>query len=192
VSIGDYLHQLQPSRGRTEPTLPSQPSYLKPTSERLYENLKITRFREIFDALKPENEGTLSAETVSFDRLRPQAAEVLKPLVQELQQMGETLDFEEFSASMDNLLRLCTPTERAVLLQRHRKEQHSVQSSSRRSVRSSASQGLLSDMPVYERMRLQEMVMDMQMQADRLREVQALDQSRAASECPFRPTINHL
>ena len=140
--------------------MPTQPSYLKPTSERLYQNLKLTRFREIFDALKPGHEDTLSAESASLDRLRPQAAEVLKPLVQELQQMGETLDFEEFCASMENLLSMCTPTERAVLLQRNRKEPQSVQSSSRRSVRSSASQGLLSDLPVYERMRLHDMVPD--------------------------------
>ena len=158
VSIGDYLHQLRPNRNRPEPAMPTQPSYLKPTSERLYQNLKLTRFREIFDALKPGHEDTLSAESASLDRLRPQAAEVLKPLVQELQQMGETLDFEEFCASMENLLSMCTPTERAVLLQRNRKEPQSVQSSSRRSVRSSASQGLLSDLPVYERMRLHDMV----------------------------------
>lgn len=114
------------------------------------------RFRELFEALKVDKEESLSGDTVSLDKIRPQTASVLKPLIEELREMGETLDFEEFAASMENLLRLCTPTERAVILQRNRKGMEVMQS--RRSERRGESRGVIEDLPVYERMQLHERV----------------------------------
>ena len=152
----------------------------KPKSEKIYERLKQARFRELFDCLKSPQEAVLSAEEASVEKLTAEVGAVLQPLLQELQLMGETLDFEEFSASMDNLWKVLSPLDKAVVL----KKQTEVVEVKPGKVQRLQSTAGNRELPLYEREMLKKKAL-----AERQKKEKAARESRQTAECSFRPMI---
>jgi hypothetical protein len=60
------------------------------------ERMKIQRFSELFKLLDSDNDGQISANRIDISKLSPDLLEVLTPLFCEMEEMGQTLDEEEF------------------------------------------------------------------------------------------------
>lgn len=191
--IGDYLHMIQPVR--QEQTLPnadiSQFIVSKQKSDQIYEKMKRERFKEIFEVLKDPETDSLTADSEKTQKLSADLTPILAPLLEELQRMEETLNFEEFCASMDNLMKVLSPTEKAVLLRKPETlDVESVkESTSKDSLKRSQSVGLIRDLSLYDREVLRLKVATNQALEERLREEKAQSECQQTAECSFRPAI---
>ena len=71
---------------------------------------------ELFDALCPQSETSLSCKRINLDTVPQATILVLAPLFAELNQLDESLDQDEFVSSCQNLLKSLNVTQRAQLL----------------------------------------------------------------------------
>lgn len=146
------------------------------------EKTKQTRYRELFELLKSPQDTVLSAEEASLEKVPEELRSILRPLLQELQMMGETLDFEEFAASMDNLWKVLSPLDRATLLKKIEPPMPAQIVSEKHSPprpHSSARETSL-----YDRAMLRKKAL-----AERIKREKAQRESQQISECSFRPMI---
>jgi hypothetical protein len=99
------------------------PSYVIPQSEKLLLKVKEARYHELFDQLNPNEHGHIGARDFIPEAVEPEAFRLIKPVLDELVELDETLDFYEFTEAMDNLVEILTPTNKAKLFkltkQRH-------------------------------------------------------------------------
>jgi hypothetical protein len=182
VPVGEYLHQYQSVK--TEPVVPegNVARYIvsKSKSDKIYERMKQSRYKELFEALKLPQEAVLSAEYANIERLPTDVANILRPLLTELQMMGETLDLEEFCASMDNLMRVLSPIEKATVL-RKPNEHYETPASQPTPKRPSS---VNSDLSLYEREMLKKKALEERMRHEKLQA-----ETAKVAECSFRPQI---
>jgi hypothetical protein len=88
----------------------------KERNEELLLKKKRTRYQEIFNSLNPCNVEKIYFDVISTQFIDPEVIKVIFPLLQELEETGEKLDFEEFFDSLENLCKYLTPEERYTLL----------------------------------------------------------------------------
>ena len=178
--MGEYLHQLQPSK--PEPFIPRadvSPYLLsRSKSDKIYEKMKQARFKELFDTLKIPQETVLSAEQASTEKLPFEVANILKPLLTELQLMGETLDLDEFCASMDNLMKVLSPTEKAILLRK------GIDNGVERVTLPKRPQSSTQEFSLYDREMLKKKALE-----ERIRQEKQVMETAKVAECSFRPQI---
>ena len=86
------------------------------TSENILKKRKEGKYQELFSLLKPEDEEALTGRNVLRNKVSEEVFTVLKPLIDELVSVDESLTYPDFSTSMDNLMERLTPPERATLL----------------------------------------------------------------------------
>jgi hypothetical protein len=102
------------------------PSYIIPQRAKLLLKVKEARYHELFDQLNPNEQGQVRARDFKPEAVEPEALRLMKPVLDELVELDETLDFYEFTEAMDNLVEHLTPTNKAKLLkltkQRHPQE----------------------------------------------------------------------
>lgn len=79
--------------------------------------MKISQFQKIFAELLPDHYGFISKETVYKTVLSEEIKKIIKPLIDELEDLEEKLDFEDFSNAMENLIKVLNPSEKSILLQ---------------------------------------------------------------------------
>lgn len=77
-----------------------------PRSDLIYNKLKKERYSHIFNCLRPDKNGEISIETIQNHSLDPRLHKVIYPLLQELEMVNVTLDFEEFFDSLENLMKV--------------------------------------------------------------------------------------
>ena len=179
MPVGQYLHELLPSKA--EPVVPegNVGRYIisKSKSDRIYEKMKQNRYKELFEALKMPQEAVLSAEQATVDKLPSDIATILRPLLTELQMMGETLDLEEFCASMDNLMKVLSPIEKATVLRKTYEVPQSQPTPKRPS-------SVNTELSLYEREMLKKKALE-----ERLRHEKVQAETAKVAECSFRPQI---
>jgi hypothetical protein len=86
-----------------------------PQSEKLLLKVKSTRYHELFTQLNPDEQGVIRASSIRQEAVDADALKVMRPFLEELEELNETLDFYEFSEAMDNLVDILTPPEKARL-----------------------------------------------------------------------------
>jgi hypothetical protein len=64
----------------------------------------------------PDVYGYISKETVYKSDLPDNIKQIIKPLIDELEDLDENLDFNEFYEAMENLMKTITPGDKSVLL----------------------------------------------------------------------------
>ena len=119
VPVGDYLYQMRagnhhkqkPDRLKPEITCES-----KDVSTRLLQRKKHTRYLDLFSSLNPDEN-----HEIVFSRIVPTAVSqelltLLSPLLDELNSLKVTLNFEEFADAMDALVKTLLPEQKAKLL----------------------------------------------------------------------------
>ena len=79
--------------------------------------IKKNRYQQIFDELLPDLNGYISKETVYKSNLSDSIKKIIKPLIDELEELEEILDFNEFYNAMENLMKILSPAEKNILLQ---------------------------------------------------------------------------
>ena len=78
--------------------------------------IKYQRYKEIFLMLLPDNKGLISKATVYKSNLIPVVKKIISPLLEELEALDETLDFNEFYDAMEMLMKALTPGDKSSLL----------------------------------------------------------------------------
>ena len=115
-NIGEYLYSKR-SKSQ-EPKRPcSQSSKLSTNqSEKILHRIKELRYKQIFQDLKPDEFERITPDTVKKSILSPRTLKILSPLLQEMEDLNEKLNFAEFQESMEILMKSLRPDERSILL----------------------------------------------------------------------------
>jgi hypothetical protein len=101
-------------RTHSENTPPS-PLLAIPQSEILLLKVKDARYHELFEQLNPNARGHIAAKTIVPEAVDTEALQIMKPVLDELAELDETLNFSEFSEAMDNLTGVITHADKARL-----------------------------------------------------------------------------
>lgn len=83
---------------------------------KILQKLKKTRFLYLFENLLPDSMGYISKETIYKSTLPADILKVLKPLLTELEDLDEVLNLNEFSESMEILLKSLPPSDKSLIL----------------------------------------------------------------------------
>ena len=111
------LREMRESREVIKPAYSNQLDLAsKSRNEELLIKKKRARYQEIFNSLNPCNVEKIYSDVITTQFLDPEVTRILVPLLQELEETGEKLDFEEFFDSIENLCKYLTPEERYTLI----------------------------------------------------------------------------
>lgn len=90
--------------------------FTREQTNRIVEKRKLQRFAEIFKQLDSDHDGQISANRIDISCLSPDLLEALTPLFCEMEEMGQTLDEEEFVDAAGRLYESVPLPEKNVLL----------------------------------------------------------------------------
>lgn len=85
-------------------------------SQKIMKKVKQQKLNEIFQLLQPNTNGIISAETVNKSKIPENFQKILQPLLDELEEMKETLNFSEFCDAMELLLKVISPGDKSALM----------------------------------------------------------------------------
>lgn len=83
---------------------------------KLFAKKKSRKIREIFDHLDSDKDGIISASNINITTISNQILQYFTPLLQELEELNQELNFEEFSDATERLLKTLSVNERAEIL----------------------------------------------------------------------------
>ena len=86
------------------------------------ERMKIQRFSELFKKLDSDNDGQVSAQRIDITGISPELLEVLTPLFCEMEELGQTLDEDEFIDAAGRLYESIPIPEKNIILQHKPKD----------------------------------------------------------------------
>lgn len=149
--------------------------------------IKYQRYKEIFAMLSPNTKGVITSETVDKSAIPAVIRKILTPLIEELDELSETLDFNEFYDAMEMLMRVLTPGDKSTLLLPGKVKAPEKQEFNFRP-KTNVGQNSVSSLGLYER--------SLQKKQDFSRKIQRekeLKQENEMKECKFSPSIiaNH-
>lgn len=79
--------------------------------------MKIQRFSELFKKLDSDGDGQISAQRIDITGISPELLEVLTPLFCEMEELGQTLDEDEFIDAAGRLYESIPLPEKNIILQ---------------------------------------------------------------------------
>ena len=155
-------------------------------SERLLRKKRRARYEELFELLNPDENKEISAGRVVVENIEREVLVLIAPLLEELEALKVTLNFEEYCEAMDALVKTLTPPQKAKLLNYAKKDQNEGNSGSYQpainSYRGSARFQQRSRTPFYERIMEQR-----QRLAQKIEAQKQLQRDREVQECSFQP-----
>ena len=117
LPIGEHLYSMQKKSAEPVEDYRRNPNLeARKRSEELVQRAKINRYAEIFEQLNPDEKGIIYHDRIDKKSVEANAVKLMQPLLDELRDGNETLDFEQFCYSMDNLLKILSQDERDVFL----------------------------------------------------------------------------
>ena len=116
LPISEYLYKMREKKSVEEPKLSQLDLVGKHRSEEILIKRKKSRYLEIFNLINSFDCEKIYSDVINLDRLDPEIIRIILPLIQELEETGERLDFDEFYDSMENLCKFLTPEEKYTLL----------------------------------------------------------------------------
>ena len=114
--ITEYLYAMREKKATEVPRSSQLMLVSNPRSQELLVKRKRARYLEIFTLINPCGCEKIYTEVINLQEICPEIVRILTPLLQELDDTGEKIDFEEFFDSMENLCKVLTPEERNTLL----------------------------------------------------------------------------
>ena len=114
--ITEHLYAMREKKATEVPKNSQVLMVSNPRSQEILGKRKRARYLEIFTLINPCDYERIYTEVVHLDEICPEIVRILSPLLQELEETGEKIDFEEFFESMENLCKVLTPEERNALL----------------------------------------------------------------------------
>lgn len=88
-------------------------------STAIIEGLRKKNLLTLFNLLDSDGDGVISANRIDISRINTALLELLAPLLCELEELGDTLNQEEFLASADRLMKSLSIAEKDFLLLNH-------------------------------------------------------------------------
>jgi hypothetical protein len=189
LPIGAYLYS-QSSKDSSRLQDPSTAIELlsRQRSTQIIEKLKMERFRELFELLNPDENQAIASTRIEPEKLSAELLTVLFPLLEELEQLNEPINFAEFSEAMDNLLTTLTPGDKSMILVPRRAavavEEPTHQPQINEFRPSTYKQRQLAKLTLYERMNF--LAQDKQR---RIEEAKTKKQRVELEQCTFHPKI---
>ena len=156
-------------------------------SERIMKRIKYSRYKEIFDSLCPNSKAVISPETIQRSRVPGAVRKIIAPLVEELEELDETLNFHEFYDAMEILMKVLTPGDKSLLLLPNKKNAQAKPEPMRRTKTAVCSNRNMSTSSLYERSvhKKQETSRKLAKERESLEEEQM-------KECKFVPIITSV
>jgi len=181
-TIGQHLYSQRSQTSSTQSKSPK--SYTNKQSDFIIKKLKFSRIQEIFNMLGPDENGFITKETVASSSLPPTIQAIIDPLLEELVELNETLNFEEFFQSMELLIQTLTPGEKSILLMK----KHERSSSSDKQVKSCCKSFTSSpEDSIYQRhLQIQ------QQKEAKLNQERQQQLKQEMESCTFRPKIKNF
>ncbi|OMJ66832.1 hypothetical protein SteCoe_36186 [Stentor coeruleus] len=152
-------------------------------SERIMKKIKYQRYKDIFNLLLPDTKGVITIDTVSKSQMPQTIKKIISPLLEELSELNETLDFNEFYDAMEMLMKVLTPGEKSALLLPVKAKVPTKENYDFRP-KTNVGQGKVSTVSLYER--------SLQRQQDFSRRIQKereMKEENEMKECKFAPTL---
>lgn len=118
MPIGEYLYSKrnnrQKSQTQSHQTSTSSSKYCigYANSSKIVEEMKKCRLMDIFNLLDSDRDGEISAEKIDISKLESHVLEAFSPLLCEMEELGQSLNFEEFYEASDRLLQTLSIGER--------------------------------------------------------------------------------
>ena len=81
----------------------SETVFTRDQTNRIIERVKIHKFTDLFKLLDSDFDGQVSANRIDITKISPDLLEVLTPLFCEMEELGQTLDEEEFCDALSRL-----------------------------------------------------------------------------------------
>lgn len=125
LPVGDYLYKKSAEIENNKKVIleksftdleEKQRSIYNPFSLKLFAKKKSRKIREIFDHLDSDKDGIISASNINITTISNQILQYFTPLLQELEELNQELNFEEFSDATERLLKTLSVNERAEIL----------------------------------------------------------------------------
>lgn len=114
--ITEYLYAMREKKVSQTPKHSEMDLAGKSRSDEILTKRKRARYLEIFTLLNPHECDKIYSEVINIQEIDVEIVKILMPLLQELEDTGEKIDFDEFFDSMENLCKTLTPEERHTLL----------------------------------------------------------------------------
>lgn len=138
----------------------------------IFQEQRINRYFSLFELLNSTPEGKISKMTIKHHKLPEIIATILEPLLDELIESEDEIDFSEFLQAMDALVSTLDSTKKAIILA------PSHRWSSLKAPKTSAR------IPMYERMLLKQMRTE-----EKIKEKRLNMQAEKMKECTFQPQV---
>ena len=85
-------------------------------SEKILNRIKELRYKQIFNDLRPDENERITPDTIKKSNLSQRTLKILSPLLKEMEELNEKLNFAEFQESMEILMKVLRPDERSIVL----------------------------------------------------------------------------
>jgi hypothetical protein len=134
-NIWEYLYKFPKKTPENFDNYPYIPTKLdsKARSEKMLLKVKIDRYSEVFQQLNPDINGQIYFKNINTNEVHPTVLKIITPLLLELEEINQPLNFEEFVDSMENLLKTLNTSEKDVFLVKPKKkiedQEHSIKKS---------------------------------------------------------------
>lgn len=186
IPIGDYLYMQKNKPKKLNQEHPHNPTQLesKNRSDRILQKAKIERYYEIYQTLSPNHNGEISAQGISLEKIDIEVFAIIRPLLEELESLNQSLNFEEFCESMDNLLRTLSPLEKNTITMKRKFKEDDANLSIHRVASVSKSQLSVDQSEIYER--------QMEIREKATKRLEMEREKKKAKEldgCTFQPRI---
>jgi hypothetical protein len=135
-NIWDSLYKQTPRAMDNPVSYPYAPVHLesKARSDKIILKVKIDRFSEVFNQLNPDASGLITYKNINVHDIDPGILKIITPLLKELEELDQPLNFEEFVDSMENLFKYLSQAERDVFLTKPKKKIEESEVSMKKSV----------------------------------------------------------
>lgn len=84
-------------------------------SIKIYEKKKIQRLKQIFGMFDSDNDGIISPSKIDITNVPIEILEVYTPILHELEELNQELNFEEFLSASEKLLQTLSVSDKAMI-----------------------------------------------------------------------------
>ena len=125
LPVGDYLYAKRTELQAVKKSLldrsiherdQQQKAIFNQSSQKLFFDLQSRKLKAIFNLLDGDQDGKISAGKIDIGTMETKILRVFAPLLVELEELEQELDWGEFEEAAERLLKTLSPSERAEVL----------------------------------------------------------------------------
>lgn len=149
-------------------------------TEKLFNQMKIKAYRRIFDLLNPDSNGVINSLSIQNVSKEMKELAIISPILEELNIMNETLNFNEFFDAMEILMKFLNVSEKNLILVGDKsKIKSEISTQSRKNIRQ-----IFTGPDLYERCMTKKNESTRRLNSEREKK-----EKRELEECFFQPNL---